>query len=339
MTDISRYDRQWRLREIGKEGQSHILAGTAAVIGLGALGSVSASLLARAGVGRLLLIDRDFPELSNLQRQTLYDEKDVERRLPKAVIAREKLALVNSAIHIEAFPADVNAVTAGELLAGVDVIVDGTDNYETRYLLNDFSLKHNIPWVYGGVIRTEGIVYTVLPGEGPCLRCLFLEAPAPEEAETCDRSGVLAMAAHVTAAVQAVEALKILAGKKEQVSRELLKFDVWRGHWKTMTVDGLPACASCRGHYEYLETEAALQTVKMCGRNAVQIYHAESRPVNFQSLAGKLAGQVAVEYNDYVMSIRSDPFEIMLFANGRAIVKGTEDAGRAKSLYARFVGA
>ncbi len=340
MTDLSRYDRQWRVPQIRREGQEKINAAQVAVVGLGALGSVSANLLARAGVGHLVLIDRDFPELNNLQRQVLYDESDVRSGLPKAVIAEQKLRAANHSIAIQGQTADLNVSTIAELLHGVDLIVDGCDNYETRYLLNDYALKNRIPWIYGGVICAEGISYVILPGEGPCLRCLFTEPPAPEKRETCDQSGVLASAAHLVASFQVTEALKILAGAKQDVDRRLWRMDLWKRNFHAVGVDDHPLCEGCsKGIYPFLSPGNALETIKMCGRNAVQIHAAESKAVDFKKLAEKLAGQVPVEYNEYVFNIRPDSFEIMVFANGRAIVRGTEDAGRAKSLYARYVGA
>ncbi len=338
MTDLSRYDRQWRVKEIGKEGQRKLAAARVAVVGLGALGSVSANLLARAGVGHLTLIDRDFPELNNLQRQVLYNEEDVRSNLPKAVIAERKLKEVNSEITLEGHAADLNAETAGELLAGVDLIVDGCDNYETRYLINDYALQNKIPWIYGGVIRTEGLSYVVLPGQGPCLRCLFPEPPAPDQRETCDQSGVLAVAAHLVAAFQVTEALKILTGITDAVERRLWRMNLWPRDFHAVDVEKTPGCEGCtRGIYPFLASGRALETVKMCGRNAVQIHGSGGAP-DFKKLAEKLAGQVDVEYNDHVLNIHAENFQMMVFANGRAIVKGTEDAGRAKSLYAKYVG-
>ena len=339
-TDISRYDRQWRIPQIGKEGQARLAKACVAVVGLGALGSVSAGLLARAGVGRLILIDRDFPELTNLQRQTLYDEEDLKLNLPKAVIASRKLAAANRDIQIEPHAADLNSSTIDELLGPADLIVDGADNYETRYLLNDYALKNKKIWIYGGVIRTEGISAVIVPGDGPCLRCLFAEAPPAEERETCDQAGVLAAAAHVTASFQAAEAIKWFVSGPAAVDRRLWRMDLWNKTFHAVPLQSMPmSCEGClNGIYPYLESDSMMETVKMCGRNAVQIYSRQSTKIDFKKMAEKLAGQVSVEYNDYILSIHPEPFEIMVFANGRAIVKGTEDAAQAKSLYARFIG-
>lgn len=338
--DFSRYDRQWRIAQIGKEGQARLAKACAAVVGLGALGSVSSGLLARAGVGRLILIDRDFPELSNLQRQTLYDEEDLKLNLPKAAIASQKLAAANRDIRIEAHASDLNRHTIDDLLGSADLIVDGTDNYETRYLLNDYALKNKKPWIYGGVIRTEGISAFLIPGDGPCLKCLFPEAPPAEERETCDSAGVLAASAHVTASFQAMEAIKWFTAGPEAVDRRLWRIDLWHKRFHATPLKAMTA--SCEGcvhqRYPFLEADSMMETVKMCGRNAVQIYNHHSEKIDFKKMAEKLAGQVSVEYNEYVLSIHPKPFEIMVFANGRAIVKGTEDAAQAKSLYARYIG-
>lgn len=228
MPDHSRYDRQIKVPQIGLKGQEKISASSVAIVGLGALGSVSAQLLARAGVGKLKLIDRDFLEKNNLQRQVLYDEGDLSKNLPKAVLAAEKITRINSEITVTAVPADVNAETIGELLESIDVIVDGTDNFETRYLINDYALKNKTAWIYGGAVQTHGLVYTVLPGEGPCLRCLFPEAVPAYEAQTCDRAGILAPVSHIVASVQAAECLKLLTWQKEAVCRDIVKVDLWR---------------------------------------------------------------------------------------------------------------
>ncbi|MCB9799418.1 MAG: ThiF family adenylyltransferase [Candidatus Omnitrophica bacterium] len=341
-SSFSRYDRQIKIPQIGLEGQERIGVSCVAVVGLGALGSVSANLLARAGVGTLKLIDRDFLEKNNLQRQVLYDENDLDRHLPKAVLAEEKLKRVNSEIKINALASDLNAQTVDDLLEGVDVIVDGTDNFETRYLINDYALKHQIPWIYGGAVQTHGLVYVVLPGQGPCLRCLFPEAVPSHEAQTCDRSGILAPVSHLIASLQVAECLKILTGRNEAICRSLLKIDVWDSsfHSVDITPDDCPdPCSGCvSGDFPYLQRDQGTQTVKLCGRNAVQIHHWETRKIDFEALAAKLEGSGRVEYNDYIMNIEQPPYGITLFSNGRAIIKGTEDSGIARSLYAKYIG-
>jgi adenylyltransferase/sulfurtransferase len=331
------------LKEIGREGQRLLDQSCVAVVGLGALGSVSANLLARAGVGHLVVIDRDFLEINNLQRQVLYDEKDLSQNLPKAVIAARKLRDINSEIMIEEKVADVNPLSIHEVLDGVDLIVDGTDNFETRFLLNDYAISKQIPWIYGGAVRTEGMTYVVLPDDPPCLRCLFGEVPPHKDMQTCDQVGILAPVAHMVASFQATEAIKILAGKQAAVERKLWKVDVWHRHFKTISVSHLKAnpCTGCRGgHLPYLDDEApATRGVTLCGRNAVQIYQTVQQELNFKALASRLEHQAEVTFNEYLLNIRTpDPYEITVFKNGRAIIKGTEDMGRAKSLYAKYLG-
>ena len=341
MKDFSRYERQFILKEIGREGQRRLEEACVAVIGLGALGSVSANLLVRAGVGNLILIDRDFLEMNNLQRQVLFDEKDLEENLPKAVAAKRKLAAVNSEINIQAETADLNPDTIDDLLGEADLMIDGTDNFETRFLINDYSLANKVPWIYGGAVRTEGMSYVILPGEGPCLRCLFGEAPAPGSVQTCDQAGILAPVAHLIASFQAVEAIKILAGKKDAVDRKLWKVDLWSRQFQSISVDHLKSspCTGCKdADYPYLKREIGTRTVTLCGRNAVQIYTSERDRLDLNALASKLTGQADVQFNDYLLKFRLKPYEITVFANGRAIVKGTEDAGQAKSLYAKYIG-
>jgi adenylyltransferase/sulfurtransferase len=353
MDPLSRYQRQILLPQIGPEGQKRIAASSVAVVGVGALGSVSANLLARAGAGRLLLIDRDFLELNNLQRQVLFDEEDLRENLPKAVAAQRKLQKINSEIKIEAEPSDLNPETIDELLEGIDLVIDGTDNFETRFLLNDFSLREKIPWIYGAAVGTEGLTYVVLPGEGPCLRCLFEAAPKPGEFQTCDTAGILAPVAHAVASFQVMEALKILVGKKDEVDRRLWKIDLWKKEFRPVDVGaGFPRlargrgnraptnrCSGCeKGEYSSLTRGRASRTVTLCGRNAVQILCGGSSRVNFQNLAGKLAPLGAVKYNDYLLKASIAPFEITVFQNGRTIIQGTEDTGQAKSVYAKYIG-
>jgi len=374
MNPFSRYHRQVLLPQIGPEGQRRISASSVAVVGIGALGSVSANLLARAGVGRLRLIDRDFLELQNLQRQVLFDEDDLRENLPKAVAAQRKLQKINSEIEIKAYPADLNPETIDELLEGIELVLDGTDNFETRFLLNDFSLREKIPWIYAGAVGTEGVAYVIFPGEGACLRCLFQEAPRTGTFQTCDTAGILAPVAHWIASFQAMEALKILSGNRENVDRRLWKIDAWKQNFKTVDVvvsppptlspsakrlggsasggrGGEPACrpgrgggegercSGClRGEYPYLEREKGSRTVTLCGRNAVQILRSQVSHIDFKSLAQRLTAAGKVRYNDYLLKVDISPFEITIFSNGRAIIQGTEDAAQAKSVYAKYIG-
>lgn len=341
MSKLKRYERQSLLPQIGLEGQKRIAKSSVAIVGIGALGSVSANLLARAGAGRLRLIDRDFLELNNLQRQVLFDEEDLRQNLPKAVAAQRKLQKINSEIEIEAAANDLNVETVDELLKGIDLVMDGTDNFETRFLVNDFCLREKIPWIYGGAVGTEGLTYVILPGEGPCLRCLFEEAPRSGEFQTCDTAGILAPAAHWVASFQAIEALKILAGKKNEVDRRLWKADLWKKDFKPVEVSnpGQKRCSGCqRGDYPYLQKSRGTQTVTLCGRNAVQIFQRDRSGIPLKSLAEKLSSISAVKYNDYLLKAAIPPFEITVFPNGRAIIQGTKDETQAKSLYSKYIG-
>ncbi len=342
MSPLTRYGRQFSLREIGQEGQKRLAQSKVAVVGLGALGSVSAEILARAGIGHLKIIDRDFLELNNLQRQVLYDERDLQSNLPKAVAAEAKLRAVNSEIEIQAEVSDLNVSTIQELLSGVDLIVDGTDNFETRFLINDFSLSKKIPWIYGGAVGTEGMMYVTLPGNGPCLHCIFRELPSPEEVQTCDMMGILASVSHVVASMQAMEALKILVGKLDAVERRLRTINLWSGEIKALSVESLKKhpCESCQGKtFSFLEAQKGTKAVSLCGRNAVQIVNYSHDKLDFSKLHDKLHTLMKVEFNQYLMKCCWANFEMTVFPNGRAIIKGTEDLGQAKSIYAKFIGA
>jgi molybdopterin-synthase adenylyltransferase len=340
MQEYSRYARQTVLKEIGRDGQRRLSGSRAAIVGIGALGSVSANLLARAGVGHITLIDRDYLEMNNLQRQVLYDEADLKANLPKAVAAKQKLGQINSEIKVDAEVADMNADTIDALLEHADIVVDGTDNFETRFLINDFCLKKKFPWIYGGAVRTEGMSYVIMPGEGPCLRCLFGEAPGAENAQTCDQVGILAPVAHMIASFQTIEAIKILSGHRASVERQLWKVDLWNRSFKSINLDHLKKtpCSGCRKkEYPYLNREIASKAVSLCGRNAVQIYTRGETQINFERLAEKLK-EGDVFFNPYLLRYKLSPYEITVFSNGRAIVKGTEDEKQARSLYAKYIG-
>lgn len=342
MKDFSRYSRQLILKEIGREGQRRLEESRVAVIGLGALGSVSSNLLARGGVGHISLVDRDYLEIENLQRQVLFDENDLAGNLPKAVAAKARLEKINSEIKIEAVVGDLSADTIEEFLGGVDLVIDGTDNFETRFLINDYCLTRKIPWIYGGALRTEGMSYVILPGEGPCLRCLFGEAPSPADIQTCEQVGILSPVAHVIASFQAIEAIKIMAGHQDAVERNLWKMDLWSREFKSISVDHLRnmPCSGCLGEeFPYLQKNAGTRTVALCGRNAVQVLTPAGRKLDLPGLAAKLQGQGEIHFNDYLLRCRAKPYEITVFSNGRAIIKGTEDPAQAKSLYAKYIGA
>ena len=313
------------------------------IVGCGALGTHIADTLARAGVGFLRIVDRDFVELHNLQRQVLFDEDDLVSGTPKALAATAKLRRINSAITIEPIVDDANAANIGALIAGVDLIIDGTDNFETRYLLNDAAAQAGLPWIYGGVLASYGMTLTILPGETACLRCLFPEPPPPGAAPTCDTAGVLAPAVALIAAIEAAEALKILTGARGATSRELLAFDVWR-----LTVDRLPAqrqadCPTCGDGphtYPFLDPDTASRSVSLCGRNAVQITLAKPPTFALSGLAERLAAAGSVRHNEHLLRFRPNEgaCELVIFPNGRTIVHGTDDTALARGLYARYVG-
>lgn len=341
----SRYRKQTLFAPLGEEGQARIQRGRVLVVGCGALGSVIAETLVRAGVGFVRIVDRDFVELSNLQRQVLFDERDVAERLPKAVAASRKLAVINSGVTVEALVADVRADNVAELVRGIDVILDGTDNFETRLLINDASLEFNIPWVNGGCVGSHGQVMTIIPGQTPCFRCLVEDVPEPGSSETCDTAGVIGPAVNIVASLQCVDALKLLAGKADEIAQVLTVIDVWEGTYRRLKVGDLRAkshCPACqKGERAWLRGERASQTAVLCGRNAVQVSPADRREVDLAEAAERLARHGEVLANPYLVRVklREPECEITLFRDGRAIVQGTEDAGVARSLYARYVGA
>lgn len=337
-----RYSRQILFSGIGEPGQERILASSAVLVGCGALGTVLANLLVRAGVGRLRIIDRDFVEPSNLQRQTLFDESDAREVLPKAVVAERRLGAANSSPKIEAKVADLTPKNAPQLLGGFDIILDGTDNFEARLLINDASLALDIPWVYGAAVGSYGVTLTIRPGQTPCLACLLESgdsAGAIAADATCDTVGILNAAASVIASIEAAEALKILAGKPEALHGRLISCDVWSGKLQSIRIAPNPDCRACaRRDFKYLEGEAQPQ-ITMCGRNSVQI-HEHGRNFNLVELSGRLASSASdIRHNDFLLRFSLPPYELTVFADGRAIVKGTQDPAVARSLYARYLGA
>ena len=335
----SRYSRQVRFEGIGSSGQERIGRGTAVVVGLGALGSVSATYLARAGTGRLRLVDRDLVEWTNLQRQLLYTEADARGDLPKAVAAATRLGAVNSEITIEMEVTDLTAGTADRLLAGADVLVDGTDNFETRYLLNEWSVREGVPWIYGAAVGSYGLTLTIRPGDGPCLACAFESAPPPEFTPTCETAGVVGPIAGVIAAMQAAEALKILAGRPEVSSRKLTAIDLWRGTSQQVEVERDPNCAVCRRRvFRYLEGRAGASATRLCGRNTVQVQPRNGHGIDLDALARRLAAEESVTRNAYLVRARVEGYELAVFADGRVLVSGTDDPAVARSLVSRYVG-
>lgn len=337
MPGPDRYSRQIRFTPFGEEGQSALAAATAVVVGCGALGTVQAGLLARAGVGRLRLIDRDYVEESNLQRQLLFSEQDARDGLPKAEAAKRRLLEANSSIAIEALVADLNPVDAGELLSGAGVILDGTDNFETRLLINDYSVREGVPWIYGAAVGSYGIAMPVMPDDSACFRCVYPNPPGGVQ-PTCETAGVLGPVTSLIGSVQAMEALKILSGRSFAVRRKIFRADLWNGPVReTDMPERDPACPACgRREFSYLAgTNRA--PVSLCGRNAVQI-HERSRPLNLADLAKRLEGIGSVRANEFAMRFHDGEYELTVFPDGRAIVKGTTEVGVARSVYSRYVG-
>lgn len=338
-----RYVRQTRFEPIGEEGQQKLAQARVLVCGCGALGSVIASTLVRSGVGFLRLVDRDFLEWNNLQRQVLYDEQDVRNGYPKAVAAAGKLRRINSEVRIEDHVVDVNAGNITELCRDVHVILDGTDNFETRFLLNDASARFNIPWIYGGCVGAEGQSLTILPGETPCLRCILPDAPPPGTTPTCDTAGILAPIVNLVASFQSMEAIKILSGHREQTSRTWNVWDLWDNRFRQIGLDQISLeqrCETCRGvSFPWLDGHRGSRSTVLCGRNAVQVSAPAGTRVQLDDLAQRLRGMGHVETNPFLLRFTLPEYSFTLFADGRAIVHGTEDESIARSIYARYVGA
>ena len=342
--ELERYSRQILFREIGEDGQRQLLQNRAVLCGCGALGTVLAESMVRAGLGFLRIVDRDFVELSNLQRQVLFDEKDVAQRLPKAIAAAEKLKQINSSVSVEPVVADINHTNILSLIQGADLILDGSDNFELRFLINDASLTNGVPWIYAGVVSSHGQVMPIFPGQSACLRCLMERMPDPGTTETCDTAGVIGPAVQVIASFAAVDALKILAGHPERVSRTLTYVDVWEGTFRKLNIGDLrergdcPACK--RGERSWLSGRESSQSSVLCGRQAVQVLPPHRSSIDFEQLAEKLNGAGEIQFNTYLL--RLNPFntnyEITVFCDGRAIIKGTEDVATARALYARYIG-
>lgn len=339
--DSDRYSRQTRFPPLGPAGQAKLAAARVAVLGCGALGGASALALARAGVGFLRLVDRDVPELSNLPRQVLFDEADVAAGLPKAVAAARHLERINRAIGIEPVVADLTAANAIELLAGVDVIVDGTDNLEARYLVNEVACRTGVPWVHGGAIGAEGRVLTVIPGQTACLRCLVPEPPPPGTLPTCDTAGIIGPAALVVGAVQASEAIKLLVGAAATSAGRMLACDLWSFQWRAIDLAPLAVagCPTCRGRdFPWLEGRLGGTVAPVCGREAVQVTTVGGGAVDLCGLAERLAGVGEVTVNEWLLRAEVEPgIRLSVFADGRAIVDGTRDQARGRAIVARYV--
>jgi molybdopterin/thiamine biosynthesis adenylyltransferase len=336
---FDRYSRQILFTGIGETGQKHLASASAVIVGCGAIGAASAALLARAGVGRLRLLDRDFVEPSNLQRQSLFDENDARDSLPKAVAAQQKLRCVNSAISVEGVIADLTPHNAEEYLSGFDLILDGTDNFEARFLINDFAVSAGRPWIYAAAVGSYGVTMTIRPGLTACLACLLeVEHTSIGAEETCDTVGVLGPIVQLISSLESAEALKLLAGKEDALHGRLISSDVWSGRFQSVEISRAPHCRACARHeFSYLEGDAQPR-VTMCGRDSVQI-HERSRSLDLAALGARLTSAVeSVRHNEFLLRFRVPPYEMTVFADGRAILKGSQDPAVARSLYARFIG-
>ncbi|HEX9056892.1 MAG TPA: ThiF family adenylyltransferase [Ktedonobacterales bacterium] len=340
-----RYSRQTLFAGIGPAGQARLRGATVAIVGCGALGTVLANNLARAGVGHLRIADRDFIEVNNLQRQVLFDEEDIARGLPKAVAAAEKLRRVNGEISVEALVQDVTADNIEALIAGADVVMDGTDNFETRYLINDACVRAGLPWVYSGVIAAYGVTMNVVPGETACLRCVFPERPLPGTTPTCDTAGVLNGIVGVIASLASTEALKLVVGS-DRLVRGMTWVDLWENTFDRLEVPRQEDCPTCgRGEYDYLEGGDTSQGTTLCGRNAVQVSAtrglegAPAGQMDLAALAERLRAVGEVAQNEFLLRLRVDGYEVTVFPDARAIVKGTDDPAVARTIYARYIGA
>ena len=334
-----RYSRQILFRGIGTEGQQRLAAGRIAIVGCGATGSALASLLGRAGVGTLRIIDRDYVEASNLQRQSLFEEKDAAESLPKAVAAARKIAAFNSEIAVEARVEDVVPRNINALLEAMNVILDGTDNFETRYLLNDYAVKNSVPWIYAAAVGSYGVTLNILPGKTACLACIFPDTPQGM-VETCETSGILNTAVNLVASIAATEAVKLLLGgaAAEHLRKTLWSCDVWTNEQAEITAaNPRPGCRAC-GERDFVHLAGEGRPhITMCGRNSVQI-HERARPIDFLQMQQRLEAHGRVRHNEFVLKFWREPYEMTLFPDGRAIIKGTTDTGVARSLYAQFVG-
>ena len=335
--DRQRYSRQILFTGIGEKGQQRLLSSDVTIVGCGALGSVQAMELARAGVGHLTIIDRDYVEPSNLQRQLLFEESDAADGLPKAAAAERILRRINSGIEVRGVVEDLNPSNAEDLLDGADLILDGTDNFEARYLINDFAVDRSVPWIYGGAVGSYGIEMPVIPGRTPCLRCVYPEPPSGAQ-PTCETAGVLNTVTAIVASFQVADAVKILSGAQDQLIPRITTVDVWTGavrQTEQPPVD--PDCPTCaRREFVYLKGERR-SPISLCGRNAVQI-HNSMQPLDLAQLKIRLGALGEVRSNEFALRFFHTPFEMTIFADGRAIIKGTTDPGVARSLYARFVG-
>ena len=339
---LERYSRQILSQHIGEECQKVLMDSNAVVVGCGALGTVSSSYLTRAGIGQIRIIDRDFIEESNLQRQILFDENDIAEGLPKAIAAQRKLRKINNNANIEGVVTDVNYANIEELSKDADIIIDGTDNFETRFLINDFCVKNNIPWIYGACIGSRGLTMNIVPSKTPCLRCVFETMPQMGTFPTCDTAGVIGPIAGIIGSTQAIEAIKILAGKYESANKTLIEIDVWDTKVKQIDISelmGLNDCPTCKLHtYKFLEAEDGVMVTLLCGKNAVQVMSRNISNIDLVQLSKRLASISDISSNEFMLKFKVKDNEFTVFPDGRAIITGTNDLNTAKSLYSKYLG-
>ena len=335
---MERYEKQMLFQEIGSEGQIKLLNKKVVIIGCGALGTVISNNLVRSGVGFIKLIDRDYIEISNLQRQILFDEEDIKNNIPKAVAAANKLKLINSSIVIESILTDVNSKNIESLCEGMDVIMDATDNLQTRYLINDISIKLNIPWVYGGAIGSTGMVHTIIPHETPCLRCMFPEIPPIGSTDTCDTVGVLNSITSIVASLQSMEAIKLLLDKNDAVIKGLHYIDIWANEFESIDLNIDKSCAACgEKRFDFLD-RATDEAVYLCGKNSIQINPLQKN-ISVEEIINRLKTlNIEVKQNAYFIKFTVEDVQFTLFYDGRAMLKNTADINKAMSLYAKYVG-
>ncbi len=337
-----RYARQAAFYGIGNQGQRKLSEKTAVLIGCGALGCTSANLLIRSGIQFLKIVDRDYIEESNLQRQSLFDEDDIRKNLPKAVAAQRKLQKVNSEIQIESVIADLNPSNIDCILRNTHVVIDGTDNFETRFLINDYCVKNGIPWIYGACIGSTGLTMNIIPSKTPCLRCILENIPPFGTTETCDTDGIIAPIASLIASVQVAEALKMLTDNLSTLRKGLLKIDLWRNEMKilhTGEIMGKTDCITCKQHrYEFLSKDRFSTATSLCGRNAIQILQRSGSKLDLEKLASRLCNVGNVSLNNFLLRLKVDKYDLTVFPDGRSIITGTNDASIAKALYAKYIG-
>jgi adenylyltransferase/sulfurtransferase len=333
---IDRYSRQIQLPGIGEKGQIKLGESSVTIIGCGALGTVIASTLVRAGVGKVKIIDRDIIEYHNLQRQILYDEEAVRKQLPKAVAAERRLKKINSSVEVEGVVADVNYSNIEKLVAGSDLMLDGLDNPETRFLVNDVSLKHGIPWIYGGAIAVYGMTMDIIPGETPCFRCIFPSVPAAGTIPTCDTAGVIGPAPFIIGSLQSTEAIKMLVGARD-VNRDLLTVDVWQGSLERFKVSRREDCPACQGRYDFLNVRFGIRTTILCGQFSVQVLDPKVASVSFEKLKEQLKKVGSVRQSESTLNFTVDTNELVIFPDGRIILKNSFDESLARELYLKYI--